>query len=274
MMRRLIFAVAAMAAALSLYTMPSSADALADIRAKGTLIVGVKADYPPYGFRDSSGKIVGFEPDIAADMAKRLGVALELVPVVASNRMQFLQQGKIDLMIATMSINDERRKAVGIVEPAYYASGVAILVNKKANIKSAADLKGKPVCAIQGAFYNSRIQSEFTGRDLVAFKGVPENEQALLNGDCVGFVYDDTLLIYKKRAEGSKWDDFEVLELTEFEPQPWGAAVKLEDRDGPWGKFVSSVLSDGLKLGALLALEKKWLGQNTKWLEAATAAAK
>lgn len=273
MMHRLIFAVAALAA-LSLNVTPSSADALAEIKAKGTLIVGVKADYPPYGFRDSSGKIVGFEPDMAADMAKRLGVALELVPVVASNRMQFLQQGKIDLMIATMSINDERRKAVGIVEPAYYASGVAILVNKKANVKSAADLKGKPVCAIQGSFYNSRIQSEFTGRDLVAFKGVPENEQALLNGDCVGFVYDDTLLIYKKRAEGAKWADFDVLELTEFDPQPWAVAVKLEERGGPWGKFVSSVLTDWLKSGTLLALEKKWLGQNTKWLEAATAAAK
>jgi len=93
----------------------ASADTLADIKAKGTLIVGVKADYPPYGFRDTSGKVVGLEPDMAADVAKRLGVALELVPVVASNRMQFLQQGKIDLMIATMAISDERRKAVGIV---------------------------------------------------------------------------------------------------------------------------------------------------------------
>jgi polar amino acid transport system substrate-binding protein len=266
--------VAALFGVFALSVVPALADTLDDIKARGALIVGVKADYPPYGFRDSSGAIIGFEPDMAADVAKRLGVKLELVPVVASNRMQFLQQGKIDLMIATMSINDERRKAVGIVEPAYYASGVALLANKRANIKSAADLKGKPICAIQGAFYNYRIQSEFTGQNLVAFKGVPENEQALLNGQCAGFVYDDTLLIFKKKSEAEKWADFDVVELAEFKPEPWGCAVKLEDRDGAWGKFMSTTVTDWLKSGTLQALEKKWLGQNTKWLEDATAQAK
>ncbi len=242
------------------------AGTIEDIKKKGTLVVGTKADYPPYGMLDSTGKIVGMEPDMAADVAKRLGVKLELVPTVASNRMQFLQQGKIDLMISTMSVNDERKKAVGIIEPYYYAGGVAILVNKAANVKSAADLKGKPVCAIQGAFYNNRIQSEFTGQDLVAFKGVPENEAALLGGQCVGFVYDDVLLIYKKTADGEKWKDYDVVALKEFDPVPWGLAVKLEDKDTEWGKFMAATTAEWLKSGTLLALEKKWLGQNTEWL--------
>ncbi|HEU0156487.1 MAG TPA: transporter substrate-binding domain-containing protein, partial [Stellaceae bacterium] len=99
------------------------ADVLDDIKKRGTLVVGTKADYRPYGYRDPSGKIVGIEPDLAADVAKRLGVKLELVPVVASNRMQFLDQGKIDLMIATMTDTPERRKIVDIVQPDYYASG-------------------------------------------------------------------------------------------------------------------------------------------------------
>ncbi len=274
MIHRLIITLVALAATITLTTDAAVADVLADIKAKGLLTVGVKADYPPYGSRDTSGTIVGIEPDLAADIAKRLGVALELVPVVASNRMQFLQQGKIDLMIATMAINEERRKAVGIVEPPYYASGVAILVNKKANVKSAADLKGKAICAIQGSFYNSRIQSEFVGKDLVAFKGVPENEQALLNGECVGFVYDDVLLVYKKQNEAAKWADFDVVSLTEFQSQPWAVAVKLEDKDSAWAKFVSAAVGDWLKSGTLLTLEKKWLGTNTKWLEEATAKAK
>src|SRR4249920_941035 len=106
------------------------ADALDDIKKRGTLIVGVKADYKPYGFRDPSGAIVGIEPDLAADVAKRLGVKLELVPVVSSNRMQFLQQGKIDMMIATMSDTPERRKIVDIIDPDYYASGTNVLAKK------------------------------------------------------------------------------------------------------------------------------------------------
>jgi polar amino acid transport system substrate-binding protein len=205
------------------------ADTLEDIKKKGTLVVGVKADYPPYGFRDPSGEIVGMEIDMAKDVAQRLGVKVQLEPVVASNRMQFLQQGKIDLMIATMSVNDERKKAVGIVEPYYYAGGVALLAAKSAKIKSGADLKGKPVCAIQGS-------------------------------------YDDVLLIYKKKADADKWKDFEVVKLTEITPLPWGLAVKSEDKDSAWGKFMSEVSTDWHKKGTLVEWEKKWLGENTQWL--------
>ena len=89
------------AALLCLGGARANADELATIKQRGTLIVGVKADYPPFGLREPSGAIVGIEPSLAADVAKSLGVKLELVPVVAANRMQFLQQGKIDLMIAT-----------------------------------------------------------------------------------------------------------------------------------------------------------------------------
>lgn len=274
MRKELALITAVLVAALTLASSPVQADQLAEIKQKGTLIVGVKTDYPPWGMRDASGNIVGMEPDMAADVAKRLGVKLELVSVVSSNRMQFLQQGKIDLMIATMSDTAERRKVVGIVDPVYYAAGVAVLANKKANVKGAADFKGKPVCALQGAFYNNELQAKYTGQDLVAFKGVPEVEQALLDGRCVGFVYDDVVLVWKKAQDASKWADFEVVQLNEWQPVPWGLAVKIEELQGPWGKFMSDTVSDWLKSGTLAALEKKWVGSNTAWLTEATAKAK
>ncbi len=242
------------------------ADTLSDIKARGELVVGTKADYPPYGFRDKSGEIVGIEPELGADIARRLGVKLRIEPVQSSNRIQFLQQGKIDLMIATMNITDERKKAVGILEPPYYASGIAALVNPKANIKSAADLKGKPVCAIQGNFFNAALQSQFVQTDLLAFKGIPEAEQALTSGQCLAFVYDDTLILSKKKFEEERWKDFDVVLITEVTPLPWGVAVKLEDRDQPWGKFVSDAITEWQKTGFLIELEKKWLGTNTAWL--------
>ena len=90
---------------------------------RGKIVVGVKADYKPWGFRNSDGNIVGMEIDMAADVAAKMGVDLELVAVQSSNRMQFLEQGKIDLMIATMSDRKDRREIVGIVGPNYYTSG-------------------------------------------------------------------------------------------------------------------------------------------------------
>jgi len=247
----------------------ANADTLDNIKQKETLVVGVKADYPPWGMRDSNGNIVGMEIDMAKDVARRLDVKLVLVPVLSSNRMQMLQQGQIDLMIATLSVNDERRRAVGVIEPLYYASGVAMLVNRSSGIKSPADLKGKPVCALQGASYNRAVSEKYVGGDLVAFKGVPENEQALLDRRCAAWVYDDAILIYKKNSEPDKWKDYDVIALPDIPTLPWGIAVRSEERDGPWGKYMSTVVQDWHKSGLLLELEKRWLGDNTEWLKEA-----
>ncbi|MEM9030055.1 MAG: transporter substrate-binding domain-containing protein, partial [Pseudomonadota bacterium] len=75
---------------------------------RGEVVVGVKADYKPWGFRDPSGKIVGMEIDVAQAMADAMGVKLKLVAVQSSNRMQFLEQGKVDMFIATMSDRPDR----------------------------------------------------------------------------------------------------------------------------------------------------------------------
>ena len=90
------------------------------------------------------------------DVAKRLGVQVELVPVVAANRMEFLKQGRIDLMIATMAYKPDRAEVVGIPEPFYYAGAASVFAKKSSGLKNWTDLKGKPICAIQGAYYNRR----------------------------------------------------------------------------------------------------------------------
>src|SRR3954463_16651754 len=102
-MHKVLLTAAAAAMGLPLPAAPAPAQTLEKIKQRGVLVVGSKADYKPFGFRDPSGAIVGFEPDIARLGAYRLGVKREMEPVVSSNRMQFLQQGKIDLMIATMN---------------------------------------------------------------------------------------------------------------------------------------------------------------------------
>ena len=96
---------------------------------RGTIVVGVKADYKPWGFRDTDGSIVGMEIDIAQAAADAMGVELETVAVQSSNRMQFLEQGKIDMMIATMSDREDRREIVGITLPNYYTSGTNIMLS-------------------------------------------------------------------------------------------------------------------------------------------------
>src|SRR3954465_4449277 len=107
--------LAALAAALP----AAGQDTGAQGKEAGVIVVGVKQDYKPWGYLDPSGKIIGFEIDLANDVAQRLGVKTELVPVTAANRMEFLKQGRIDMVIATMGDTPERRKIVGMVEPNY-----------------------------------------------------------------------------------------------------------------------------------------------------------
>ena len=253
-MHKFLLATAAAAVAVALAAAPAAAQTLEKIKARGVLVVGTKADYKPFGFRDPSGAIVGFEPDIARLVAEKLGVKLEIEPVVSSNRMQFLQQGKIDLMIATMNDKPDRRLIVGIVEPLYYASGVNVLANKKAKITSWEQLKGQKICGIQGAWYNKYV-AETYGAEIVAFTGTTEAQSALLQGNCIGWVYDDTA--FAGLLTEPKWADFEM-SLPTIKEEPWGLAVKLEEIDGPWGKFMSKILEDWHHSGWLIALEKKW----------------
>ncbi len=228
---------------------------------RGKLVVGVKADYKPWGFRDSSGKLVGMEIDMAQDVADALGVTLELVPVQSSNRMQFLQQGKIDLMIATMSDKANRRKVVGIPQPNYYTSGTNVLA-KKGVVGSWSDLKGKPVCGKQGAFYNKAVAQKY-GAKIVAFVGNAEAKQALRDGKCVAWVYDDSSIL-ADLASG-QYDDYEMPMKTE-DDNPWALAVPLDELDGIWGNFMSGMIYNWHRSGRLIALEKKWGIQATDFL--------
>jgi polar amino acid transport system substrate-binding protein len=232
------------------------------VMSAGKVIVGVKPDYKPWGFRDPSGKLIGMEIDMAQDVADAMGVELELVPVESSNRMQFLEQGKIDLMIATMSDRPDRRKIVGIVGPNYYTSGTNIMSPKAVGIKKWEDLKGKPVCGKQGAFYN-KIVTERYGAEVVAFQGNSEAKQALRDKKCVAWVYDDSSIM--SDLSSGEYGDFEM-PLSSEDDNPWGLAVPLAEKSCVFGKFMSGMQYNWLSSGRLIELEKKWGIQPTKFL--------
>jgi len=182
--------------------------------------------------------------------------------VVSSNRMQFLEQGKIDLMIATMTDKPDRRKVVYIVDPNYYSSGTNILSPKKFGFKKWEDLKGKPVCGIQGAFYNKSTSEKF-GAKIVAFKGTAEAYAALSQGSCVAFVYDDSAIVAKTKDPA--FADYEM-PLPTIDDAPWGLAVRLgEDK---FAKLMSDMIIGWHKSGRILALETKYGVANTPFAKA------
>jgi polar amino acid transport system substrate-binding protein len=96
------------------------AGTLQDVKARGKLIVGVKTDFPPFGFLDKKRNNKGFDIDIAKALSKELfgnEKAVEFVPVTSGNRISFLTSKKIDVAVATMSITEKRKKDVDILPP-------------------------------------------------------------------------------------------------------------------------------------------------------------
>lgn len=253
-MKRLIRFVIVALLAVSVAMPALAQDTMAKIKRKGTLVVGVKNDYPPFGYLDPSGKIIGMEIDLAEDIAKRLDVKLELVPTVAANRIEYLQQGRTDLILSTMSDNPQRRAVVGIIDPLYYSGGSALLTKKTSGINKWTDLKGRRVCASQGAYYN-RPTTERYGVEIVAFAGVAEAHNVLMAGGCIGFLQDSTL--HAAAVLDPKWKDYHSPLPVEDEVG-WGIAVPLAERDGPYGKFIQATVIEWHRTGKLIELEKKW----------------
>ncbi|MBI3506621.1 MAG: transporter substrate-binding domain-containing protein [Proteobacteria bacterium] len=231
-------------------------ETIAQIKQKGTMVVGVKNDYKPWGYLDPSGKIIGLEIDLIDDVAKKLGVKVELIPVTAANRMEFLQQGRIDMIVATMGDTEARRKVVGMIEPNYYAGATNVMAPKSANLKQWSDLKGRKVCAVQGAYYNRRV-SELYAPDMVVFPAVPDALNALQGGNCIAFLFDDTLIVSTLSAGDPKWANYEMPLVSE-DPQLWAIGVRLGDLDAPFGKLLKEMSIAWHKSGRLLELERKW----------------
>ena len=253
---------ASMLSSAAAYAAECTNDVWNKVMERGKVVVGVKADYKPWGYRDTDGSIVGMEIDFAQAAADAMGVELETVAVQSSNRMQFLEQGKIDMMIATMSDRADRREIVGIVQPNYYTSGTNIMAPKALGFTEWEDLRGKPVCGKQGAFYN-QVVTERYGVEVVAFTGNAEAKQALRDKKCVAWVYDDSSI--GSDLSSGEFEEFEM-PLASEDDNPWGMAVPLAERDCVFGNFMSGLTFNMHQSGKLIELEEKWGIQATKYL--------
>lgn len=239
-----------------------SADTIDKVRERGKIIIGVKPDYKPWGFRDTSGNLIGLEVDLAMEVGKTLGVEVELQPVQTANRMQFLEQGKVDMFIATMTDRADRRKIVGIVVPNYYSSGTNALARKSLGLKSWEDLRGKPVCTKQGSFYNKAMQEKY-GLDLMAFVGNAEAKQALKDNRCLAWMYDDSSI--QNDLQDEAWAEFEMPMQT-IDAASWGIAVPKDEQDAAFGRFMSGMVAEWHRTGRIAELEKKWGIKPSAWV--------
>jgi polar amino acid transport system substrate-binding protein len=233
---------------------PAAADRLALIEQRGRLIVGVKTDYPPWGTVAPDGTIVGLEPDLARDLAGRLGLPLELVPVTSANRLPRVVQGSVDVVIATLGDTMERRDLADLIQPHYYASGVNLLARADAPYRDWSELRGRPVCLTEGAYFNRTLAERYLV-DPVIFPGTRDTMMALRDGRCAGWAYDDTVLGQILAEAG--WADH-ALALPTVLRTPWALAVAPGEGHGRLGVFLADAVAEWHRSGRLVALQAEW----------------
>lgn len=239
---------------------------LAHVLQRGTLIVGVKDDYPPWGMRDVDGKLIGLEADLARDLADRLGVGLELQAVSASNRISRVNQGIVDVVIATAGDTAERRRQVDVILPNYYSSGVVLYGRRDGGVEGWDSLRGEKVCLNRGAFYN-RILEEAYGIDGQYFTANRDSKLALMQGRCAGWAFDDTALAQLIRAQGGA-GDYEVV-TDAILVSPWAVLVAKGEGQGDLGRFLSDMIGEWHAGGRILTLQDQWGIPRSAYVEAA-----
>lgn len=199
-------------------TAAAQADATLDkIQDRHKLVVGVMLSGGPFGAIDpATQKPTGLNVDMANDIGRQLGVEVEVVSVLPANRVQFLQQGKVDLLIANMEWTAERDKILGHVPTPFYTVGGTAAVLKDSPYQNWEDLKGQAVCTSQGSSYTQALVQ--LGVDLKAFKSSAESLLALRGNNCVAAVHDATL-VNPLIARGGEWQNYRAL-TPELNPAP------------------------------------------------------
>ncbi len=226
------------------------------IQAKGEIAIGVKYDVPPFGFKNpESGDVEGFDVDFGMAVAEKLGVEAKLVEAISDNRIPFIQDGTVDLVLSTMTINAERAQEIGFTDPYFIAKG-RILVPRDSDITGLEGLAGRKVCTALGSTYEETLKTEAPEAERRLVDAYSECLELLQNGAVDAISTDDVILTGMIIQ-----DDTLQLVGDELTVEPYGGGFKKDDTE--FAEFLDGVLEEYKSDGRWQESYDKWLGQYT-----------
>ncbi|MBB1650624.1 MULTISPECIES: transporter substrate-binding domain-containing protein [Delftia] len=245
----------ALAALLALTALAAHADATLDrIRQRGKIVVGVMLSGPPFGTIDPvTQRHVGYNVQLSEGVAKGLGVGVETVQVQPSNRVQFLQQGKVDILIANMQWTQERSEILSFVPTPFEEVGGAAIAKKGSGVRQWDDLRGKPVCVSQGSNFTKPLADQY-GAQIKAFRGQPESLLALKGGNCAAAVHVSPTL-RELVAGNADWKDYEIVSPADIIPSP--SVIWLRKGESDTQAAIDRIVQDWHRTGWLIEVEQR-----------------
>jgi polar amino acid transport system substrate-binding protein len=243
----------AAALALMLAATAATAGRIEDIKARGYVRIGVSLGGEPVGFRNASNEPVGYDVDVARQLAAKLGVPARFSDVSSDARISMLRSGQLDLVVANVSITPQRARVVDFSIP-YNVAGLRVIAQKSAHVKTLADLNGKRVVVGRG-----------TTADAFLRKSAPQAELVYTDN----FAPDGVLLLQQKRVDAGIEDasllDYLAGKNDQLETLPalYGntpIGIAMAKGDPALLTFVNGFVADYVKSGAYAANYRKWWG--------------
>jgi glutamate transport system substrate-binding protein len=222
---------------------------MAELNKAGGITVGTKFDQPGFGlFNPTTDTPEGFDVEIAKIIAAKLGIAAEDITwteTVSANREPFLQNGEVDIVAATYTINDARKQLIDFAGP-YYEAGQDIMVAKgnPADIAGPEDLAGKNVCSVEGSTPAQNIRDKYPEATLTLFDVYSKCADALAAGQVDAVTTDNVILT--GLVAGSD-GGFELVG-NPFTKEPYG--IGLAKGDDEFRDFINDVLEESFEDGS------------------------
>lgn len=245
---------------LGLTSAAQAESTLDKVKDRGYMIAGTKEDCAPFGFRDKSGDIVGFDVDICRYIADKLGVELKVVPVTSAIRITAVQDETIDISAATITHTKSRDNVIDF-SITYFLDGQKFLVKKESGIKSYRDLAGKRICSVKATTSERKAREIQPQAKVIGFKSYRECFLALKNGVVDAFTTDSGILLGFKASEPDP-ENYEIIGKF-ISKEPYG--LGLLQNDSKWRDFVNNCLIEMWNNGEWLKIYNRWFGPGTKY---------
>ena len=231
---------------------------------ENTFVLGLDDSFPPMGYTDENGDIVGFDIDLAAEVCERLGYELKLQPINWDAKEVELNSGNIDCIWNGMSVNPERAESMSLSVP-YMKNTQAVVVPADSDIYTLADLEGKIVGAQAGSTAmdaidaNPDVKASFG--ELMELKDNMMCIQELKLGTLEAVVADEILINYYTAEEADQW---RVLEENLGEEE---YAIGFRKDDTELTAAVNDTLKEMVADGSFAEISEKWFGRNVNIIE-------
>lgn len=230
-------------------------DDLSRIMKQDKITIGVRTDTQPFGYIDEKGHYVGYDIDIAKIITTALlgdAKKVEFVPVTASDRIRKLITNEVDILIATLSITDQRQRILDFSVP-YYVAGQALMLPAKSDIISLRELSGKKVIIVYGSTSERSVRTGIPDVNILGYRTYDDAYRAMKEGRADALIADDTLLYRYVLSDKSL-----KLLPKRYSKEYYAIAFRKDEASQRLQIRVNSVLQSLQSTGKLNRLQEKW----------------